>query len=298
MSQHEEEAIHEICVITQMINNTTQISSLIWGSSDNQVLEIPKNHLEDCFCTRLSKLTNEELATNCRCKYFKNAYDIHDYLVETCVHGLTYATIPIMKNDQTIAILQLGPILTTCATKTIDAYINSKAALTPKERAALASCLASIPRRDIDFISSFAHTIALTLSDGYTVSGSHKPLVHEFRGDDACSKEIMEKIDTAVRYINENYLNDISLNEVAEIISLHPTRLSRLFSRCTGSSFRGYINRLRIVKAQKLLLDPSLNIAEICYQTGFSDQSYFDKVFKLSLGYTPSQFRERNLDER
>jgi len=92
-------------------------------------------------------------------------------------------------------------------------------------------------------------------------------------------------------------MNKISLKDVAQNVFTHPTHLSRLLNQYTSCSFREYINRLRIARAKQLLRSPSLNIAAVCSEVGFSDQSYFDKIFKAMEGVTPSQFRRVYLSD-
>lgn len=85
----------------------------------------------------------------------------------------------------------------------------------------------------------------------------------------------------------------LSLKEISESLHVHPSYLSREFSKYFDNlSFGDYIRKLRIEKSIQLLHDPKYSLAEIAYLTGFSDQSHFNRTFKLHTGKNPSAFRK------
>lgn len=85
----------------------------------------------------------------------------------------------------------------------------------------------------------------------------------------------------------------LSLKEISETLDVHPSYLSREFSKYFDDlSFGDYIRKLRIEKSIQLLHDPEYSLAEIAYLTGFSDQSHFNRTFKLHTGKNPSTYRK------
>jgi AraC-like DNA-binding protein len=85
----------------------------------------------------------------------------------------------------------------------------------------------------------------------------------------------------------------LSLKEVSQSLNVHPTYLSREFSKYFGDlSFGDYIRKLRIEKAVQLLNESTHSLAEIAYLTGFSDQSHFNRIFKKYTGKNPSDYRK------
>src|SRR6478609_5177989 len=85
----------------------------------------------------------------------------------------------------------------------------------------------------------------------------------------------------------------LSLKEISESLNVHPTYLSREFSKYFDDlSFGDYIRKLRIEKAVTLLKDPTHSLAEIAYLTGFSDQSHFARIFKKTIGKSPLAYRK------
>ncbi|OOG73758.1 chromate resistance protein ChrB domain-containing protein [Algoriphagus sp. A40] len=96
---------------------------------------------------------------------------------------------------------------------------------------------------------------------------------------------IQDQIDTNL---------SLSLKELSESLNVHPSYLSREFSKYFDDlSFGDYIRKLRIEKAIVLLDDPKHTLSEIAYLTGFSDQSHFNRIFKKNTGMNPSEFRKR-----
>lgn len=100
---------------------------------------------------------------------------------------------------------------------------------------------------------------------------------------------IQDQIDTNL---------SLSLKEISEGLQIHPSYVSREFSKYFSNlSFGEYIRKLRIEKAIDLLSNPDLTLSEIAYLTGFSDQSHFTRIFKAQMGKNPSDFR-RNLRKK
>lgn len=85
----------------------------------------------------------------------------------------------------------------------------------------------------------------------------------------------------------------LSLKQVSETLKVHPSYLSREFSKYFDDlSFGEYIRKLRIEKSIQLLKDSQYTLAEIAYLTGFSDQSHFTRIFKAATGRSPAAFRK------
>lgn len=100
-------------------------------------------------------------------------------------------------------------------------------------------------------------------------------------------------IRTAKIFINNNYMHDIRLNDVAGMVNLSPVYFSGLFKREIGENFTDYVNRVRIDSAKVMLKDVRNNVGEIAEMCGFSDTRYFAKIFKRMVGITPSEYRKR-----
>lgn len=105
------------------------------------------------------------------------------------------------------------------------------------------------------------------------------------------SSKSNDTIKSAIRYISSNYALDITLQDVAAQVHLNPSYFSSLFKQSTGSSFKEYLNMVRIEESKRLLSNTDYSVIDIAIAVGFEDQSYFSKVFKKYTGFTPKQYR-------
>lgn len=96
----------------------------------------------------------------------------------------------------------------------------------------------------------------------------------------------------AAEYIKSRFADKITLDEIAEHVSLSRSYLSRIFKEETGESLSAYVNKVRIDKAKLMLLDKDCALVDVASLCGFEDQSYFTKVFKKLVGVSPKRYRE------
>ena len=92
-------------------------------------------------------------------------------------------------------------------------------------------------------------------------------------------------------YIEDHYAEPLSLSDVATTFHFNPSYLSSYFATHNKEGFNEYLNKIRIEEAVKLLLNTTTPISEISGLVGYSDHSYFCKVFKKQKGLSPSQYR-------
>ncbi len=98
----------------------------------------------------------------------------------------------------------------------------------------------------------------------------------------------------AVKYIKNNYRDDISLSSLAKHVNVTQEHLSRTWSREVGSSIPSYIRHLKISYAKELLHDTERKIITIAKELGFTTSHRFGQVFKLETGMTPSEYRSKS----
>lgn len=96
----------------------------------------------------------------------------------------------------------------------------------------------------------------------------------------------------AIQYMNDNYAEKITLDDVAGHVYLSASYFSRIFREETGETFNAYLNYIRIEKSKGLLLTRQMKISEVATRVGFDDQSYFTKVFKKATGMLPNAYKE------
>ncbi len=102
-------------------------------------------------------------------------------------------------------------------------------------------------------------------------------------------------VKKAISYMEKNYENDISLNDISEEIGMVPTYFSRFFKSNTGDTFYNYLNKIRLYYAHRDLLNSDLSITEIALNNGFSNVKSFIELFKKAYGITPAKYRKDNI---
>ena len=100
-----------------------------------------------------------------------------------------------------------------------------------------------------------------------------------------------DEINAIVNYVERNYQNRISLEEVADYVNLNPQYLSRLVKKELGIGFTHYVTNLKIEKAKELLSDTDLPVLNISLELSYNEPNYFCKVFKKVVGMTPMEYR-------
>jgi len=100
-----------------------------------------------------------------------------------------------------------------------------------------------------------------------------------------------DAVKRAVTYMSRHYAENITLEQVSEIVHLNPSYFSTLFRQVTGSTFKDHLNMIRIEESKHLLANTDYSIINIAISCGFGDQSYFSKVFRKYTGLTPKQYR-------
>jgi AraC-like DNA-binding protein len=104
------------------------------------------------------------------------------------------------------------------------------------------------------------------------------------------------KIDEIFKYINENFNQHISLDEIAGLVSMTVPAFCRFFKKSTGKTFTKLVNEYRVVHATKLLSESQSSITDICFECGFNNFSHFNKLFKEFTGKSASKYRNEMMN--
>jgi len=100
-----------------------------------------------------------------------------------------------------------------------------------------------------------------------------------------------KKVRKAMDYVAEHFTEDLRLEDVAAHVELSTFRIAHMVKDFTGRTILQQVKRLRTEKARRLLEDTTLTCAEIAYEVGFSDQSFFTRQFREMTGTTPARYR-------
>ncbi len=102
----------------------------------------------------------------------------------------------------------------------------------------------------------------------------------------------LDKILPALSYIDEHYAEDISLDFLSNLLNINRYYFCRLFKEATNSTFKEYLNFVRICRSEKLLTSSEMTVSEISLESGYSSISHFSRTFKHFKGCSPHEFKK------
>lgn len=100
-------------------------------------------------------------------------------------------------------------------------------------------------------------------------------------------------ISKTKKYIEEHFLEDLKLDDIAKEMGYSKYHLNRVFQKNTNQSIHQYIRERRLYKAAYLLTNTTIPIIEIALGMGYSSQQSFTFAFKKEFDYTPQSYREK-----
>jgi AraC-like DNA-binding protein len=105
-----------------------------------------------------------------------------------------------------------------------------------------------------------------------------------------------QRLQKVYHFIEANYQNEVEVNDAAKLCNLTTAAFCRYFKKSTHYTFTEFLNQFRVNQSKKLLLQ-GRNVTEACYESGFSNISYFNKLFKKIAGENPSVFKKKHFIE-
>ncbi|WP_047244906.1 AraC family transcriptional regulator [Maribacter thermophilus] len=132
----------------------------------------------------------------------------------------------------------------------------------------------------------------LTILDILSVNENYKTLCSEVIPN-VYNKDEKDRMARVITFLTDNFDKKIELEEVAKIAYMTPNAFCRYFKKKTRKSFTQYLNEIRLRHACRLLIEGNMQIATICYQSGFNTLTNFNRQFKALLNCTPSEYMEK-----
>ena len=123
-------------------------------------------------------------------------------------------------------------------------------------------------------------------------------LIEEFpKPFDYKDKELHTYIQDALNFINSNYMNNITVQEIADYVNLSRSYLYKIFIKNLGISPQKYLINLRMYKATLLLKSTKLPIGEVANSVGYSDSLLFSKTFSKHFSMSPLHYRNNQVNK-
>lgn len=95
------------------------------------------------------------------------------------------------------------------------------------------------------------------------------------------------------KYIDNNFMNDISIDDIANEFSLSSAHMMRIYKADTDNTINTYLNDRRIEESKHLLKYSNLSITDIALSVGFNSSQYFSTIFYQKVGVSPSEYRKK-----
>ena len=146
------------------------------------------------------------------------------------------------------------------------------------------------PEETLEFYSQIYHLLAVLVKD-FSVSVTSDKM--------EISEKYMERLGMITSYVNEHYMEEISLQEIARLVSLNPDYFTRFFKKYMGMTFLDYVNSVRMEHVVRDLQRTDLSVQKLLEIHGFTNYKLFMKMYKPGLS-TPGKMRrpERTEDRR
>ncbi|MDB5279619.1 MAG: helix-turn-helix-domain containing protein AraC type [Ferruginibacter sp.] len=111
--------------------------------------------------------------------------------------------------------------------------------------------------------------------------------------DNTDSYKDFSKLDPVYHYVLENFKEDVNSRKAASLAFLNEAAFCRYFKRQTKKTFSQFVNQVRTTHATSLLQDKNKSIADVCYECGFNNLSYFNRQFKNLTNRSPLEYRKQ-----
>lgn len=148
--------------------------------------------------------------------------------------------------------------------------------------------------KNMEKMFHIAYSKAETMSELLMQQAKIMEILSEFlRLANYKEKDFADPLQEVMDYITNNIEKNITVEELAEIMHLHPNYFIRKFKQFTGMPPMKYLTLAKMEKAKSLLTVTDTPICDISDALGYKDPAHFTKVFKASCGYSPCKFRNR-----
>lgn len=268
---------NEIITVLSELNKITGLRISLHGRDYKEIAAYPEHSLP--FCSAIHSIEGEHaLCAECdRLACDKALADRGTYIYK-CRFGLTEAVSPLYNFGTLTGFLMMGQ----CAESesTAEQAVKTARAKLVAEKIPDES---NIPIVGLEMLSSYAKIM--------TICAQYLTL------SNALPSERPGAAELAKRYIYENLSVKFTISDICKSINCSKSTLLNSFKKKYGTTVNAYITEARLELSRKLLRE-GRGVGEVAIDCGFTDQSYFSKVFSARYGIPPSDFRTEFKNER
>lgn len=107
---------------------------------------------------------------------------------------------------------------------------------------------------------------------------------------------VIHRLQPVIDHLHRNSARSCDRDQLAIMAGMSPATFHRAFLACTGTTPIGYLRRLRMQSAQRLLISSNVSISEIANQCGYEDPFVFSRAFRSTCGMSPKRYRQATSD--
>ena len=145
------------------------------------------------------------------------------------------------------------------------------------------------PEETLEFYSQIYHLLAVLVKD-FSVSVTSDKM--------EISEKYMERLGMITSYVKEHYMEEISLQEIARLVSLNPDYFTRFFKKYMGMTFLDYVNSVRMEHVVRDLQRTDLSVQKLQEIHGFTNYKLFMKMYKSRFESTPGKMRRYRKEQK
>ncbi len=262
----------EIITVLSELHKITGFRISLHGTDFEEIAAYPESALP--FCAAVNSIKSEhERCLECDRIACRRAVETKKTHVYRCRYGLTEAVSPLYNFGILTGFLMMGQVAECDEDRERAEKMLSR--LTGAECADGVS--AKIPLVGGEIVSSYFRIM--------TICAQYLTLSNAIHG------RRVSYAEDAMKYIHENLSKKITVSDICRAVGCSKSTLLVGFKKSFGVTLGDYITEKRLKEAEALLVGSERSINEIALDTGFSDQSYFSKVFSQSRGMSPKEFR-------
>lgn len=264
----------QIIAILRDLNKISGFRVSLHSTSFNEVAAYPEKKNDFCAYIQRCNENECELCKKCDKEACQTVESTGEPIIYKCRHNLVEAVSPLYNFGILTGYLMLGQVRVEGEGISPMLHALAKNGKTDFEAREIA---AAIPTIDENKIKSFVNIM--------TVCASYLTLSNAVSATKATVGEL------TMKYICENFTEKISVKDICEAVGYSKSTVLSAFKKEFSTTVNSYLNTLRLERAKKMLENESTSINEVALSCGFSDQSYFSKVFSAAYGITPTEYR-------
>ncbi len=266
----------EIIAVLKELYKVSGFRVSLHGADYSEIAAYPESRHE--FCRSLHKSKQEyEKCIECDRRACKTALAIKDTYLYKCRYGITEAVSPLYNFGTLAGFLMMGQVH------------EDKDTFLPSVKMAAERLYDPTLLIHFEQIPPIRTEIVRTYTKVLTICAQYLTMSMSLSNERPTLTQLVKK------YVYDNYQSKISISDICQQIGCSRSTLMTTFKNETGTTVNDYITEFRLNEAVRMMSIGTMSIGEIAIKAGFSDQSYFSKVFSAKYSVSPREYIQKRI---